>query len=71
MKKTNSPAPVSYKFKDKIAKKLAIGDRLQSKTGKVLTVSLIVPKEHRVIVLFDGDMEIDFEPYHRLLVIDE
>ena len=67
MKKTKQ---VEFNFIDKIAKKLAVGDRLQSKTGKVLTVTLVLPKENRVIVLFDGDMEIDFDPYHRLQVVD-
>lgn len=71
MKKPAAVAkPVSYTFKEKIAKKLTIGDQLQSKTGRVLTVSLVVPKERRVIILFDGDMEIDFDPYQRLLIID-
>lgn len=61
----------TYTFTEKAVKRLVIGDRVQSKSGKVLTVSLVVQKENRTIVLFDGDMEIDFDPYFQIKVINE
>ena len=54
---------------DKIAKNLVIGDRVLSASGNKLLVSMITRKENRTIVLFDGDMEIDFDPYQRLSVV--
>lgn len=60
-----------HKFIHKAAKRLVVGDRLLSKTGKIFVVTLVVQKMHRTIVLFDGDMEIDFESYHQLQVMDD
>ena len=54
---------------DKIAKNLVIGDRVLSASGNKLLVSMITRKENRTIVLFDGDMEVDFDPYQRLSVV--
>lgn len=58
------------KTAQKIAKNLVIGDRVLSATGNNLLVTMVVRKENRTIVLFDGDMEIDFEPYQRLNVLE-
>jgi len=55
---------------DKIAKKLVIGDKVLSASGKTLTVTLVLNKSIRTIVLFDGDMEVDFDPYQRLPVVN-
>jgi len=55
--------------KEQIAKRLAIGDRVLSSSGKILIVSLVVNKGNRIIVLFDGDMEVDFEPYFQIKVV--
>ncbi len=58
-------------YVEKAVKRLVVGDKVLSASGKTLTVSLIVPKENRTIVLFDGDMEIDFDPYFQIKVINE
>ena len=55
---------------EKIAKSLVIGDRVLSASGNSLLVTMIIRKENRAIVLFDGDMEVDFEPYQRLNVLE-
>jgi hypothetical protein len=55
--------------KEQIAKRLVIGDRVLSSSGKILIVSLVVNKGNRIIVLFDGDMEVDFEPYFQIKVV--
>jgi hypothetical protein len=55
--------------KEQIAKRLVIGDRVLSSSGKILIVSLVVDKGNRIIVLFDGDMEVDFEPYFQIKVV--
>lgn len=57
-------------YVEKIVKRLVIGDKVLSASGKLLTVSLVVPKANRTIVLFDGDMEIDFDPYMQIKVLD-
>ena len=51
--------------KEQIIKRLNVGDRVLSASGKLLTVSLVVHKANRTIIIFDGDMEIDFDPYFR------
>ena len=56
---------------EKIAKRLVIGDRVLSASGKKLLVTLVFQKENRTIVMFDGDMEVDFDPYMRLKVVDK
>lgn len=53
---------------EKIAKNLVVGDRVLSVTGNKLLVTMVIRKENRTIVLFDGDMEVDFDPYQRLNV---
>ena len=55
--------------KEQIVKRLVIGDRVLSSTGKILTVSLVVNKANRTIILFDGDMEVDFDPYLQIKVV--
>jgi len=55
---------------EKIAKHLVVGDRVLSASGKKLLVSLVIQKENRTIVMFDGDMEVDFERYTRVKVVD-
>ena len=55
--------------KEQIAKRLVIGDRVLSASGKILTVSLVVNKANRTIILFDGDMEVDFDPYFQIKVV--
>ena len=55
---------------EKIAKRLVVGDQVLSTSGKKLLVSLVVQKENRTIVMFDGDMEVDFDPYMRLKIIE-
>ena len=52
-------------YTDKIAKRLEIGDVVVSSTGKKLTVTKTIQKENKTIILFDDDMEIDFDPYFR------
>lgn len=56
---------------EKAVKRLVIGDKVLSASGNMLTVSLVIQKENRTIVLFDGDMEIDFDPYFRIKVLDK
>ena len=55
--------------KEQAVKRLVIGDKVLSASGKILTVSLVVNKGNRTIVLFDGDMEVDFEPYFQIRVV--
>ena len=52
-------------YTDKIAKRLEIGDVVVSSTGKKLTVTKTIQKANKTIILFDDDMEIDFDPYFR------
>lgn len=52
-----------YKTVEKITKKLVIGDRVLSSSGKILIVSLVIQKANKTIIIFDGDMEVDFDPY--------
>jgi hypothetical protein len=52
-------------YTDKIAKKLEVGDVVVSSTGKKLTVTKTLQKANKTIILFDDDMEIDFDPYFR------
>jgi len=52
--------------KEQIIKRLNVGDRVLSASGKLLTVSLVAHKANRTIIIFDGDMEIDFDPYFRV-----
>jgi hypothetical protein len=55
--------------KEQAAKRLVIGDRVLSASGKILMVSLVVNKSNRTIILFDGDMEVDFDPYFQIRVV--
>jgi preprotein translocase subunit YajC len=61
----------TQKYTEKIIKRLVIGDKVLSSSGKLLTVSLIVQKSNRTIIIFDGDMEVDFDPYLQVKVVDE
>lgn len=54
---------------EKAAKRLVIGDKVLSASGKTLTVSLVVNKGNKTIILFDGDMEVDVDPYLQLKVL--
>lgn len=58
-------------YVEKAAKRLVIGDKVLSASGKILTVSLVVLKANKTIILFDGDMEVDFDPYFQLKVSKE
>ena len=58
------------KTSEKIAKRLVVGDRVLSASGKKLLVTLVIQKENRTIVMFDGDMEVDFDPYMRLKIVE-
>ncbi len=51
---------------DKIAKRLEVGDVVISSTGKKMKVTTVIQKANRTVVLFDEDMEIDFDPYFRI-----
>jgi len=54
---------------EKAAKRLVVGDKVLSASGKTLTVSLIINKENKTIILFDGDMEVDVDPHLQLKVL--
>lgn len=60
---------ITQKNTEKAVRRLTVGDKVISSTGKILTVSKLILKENRAIVLFDGDMEIDFDPYFQIKVI--
>lgn len=66
---SSKTAKKTAEVSEKIAKNLVIGDRVLSASGNKLLVTMIVRKENRTIVLFDGDMEVDFDPYQRLTTI--
>jgi hypothetical protein len=51
---------------DKIAKRLEVGDIVISSTKKKLKVTHVLHKANRTIILFDDDMEVDFDPYFRI-----
>jgi hypothetical protein len=53
-------------YTEKIAKRLEIGDIVVSSSGKKLKVTHVLLKANRTIVLFDDDMEVDFDPYTRI-----
>jgi hypothetical protein len=57
-------------YVEKVAKRLVIGDKVLSASGKILTVSLVVLKANRTIVIFDGDMEVDVDPYLQVKVVE-
>ena len=56
------------KYIEKATRNLVRGDEILSVSGKKLKVTNVIQKENRTIILFDGDMEIDFDPYFRLNV---
>lgn len=58
-------AKAKTEYTDKIAKRLEIGDIVVSSTGRKLKVTKTIQKENKTIILFDDDMEIDFDPYFR------
>lgn len=64
--KTTKPV----KTTQKIVKRLVVGDRVLSATGKQLLVSMVIQKENRTIIMFDGDMEIDFDPYLQVNIVE-
>lgn len=63
------PKAKTNEYKEEIIKRLKIGDKVLSASGKHLTVSLVVQKQNRTIIIFDGDMEIDFDPYFRVKLL--
>lgn len=79
MKKKNSPQlkilsnkqymTKTKNYVSKAAKQLVVGDKVLSASGKTLTVSLIVNKENKTIIIFDGDMEVDVDPYLQVKVV--
>lgn len=60
----------NIKLNIKAAKNLVKGDKMKSSTGKIFTVSKIKVGEIRTIVIFDGDIEIDFANYEQLTIIN-
>lgn len=54
---------------DTSAIRLKKGDAILSKTGRRFFVTKVEIKTNKVIILFDGDMEIDFAPYDCLPLI--
>ena len=56
---------------EKAAKRLAKGDGVLSTSGKILTVSRVIQKENRTIVLFNGDLEVDFNPYFQVKIVEK
>lgn len=54
---------------EKAARRLVIGDKVLSASGKTLIVSLVVNNGNKTIILFDGDMEVDVDPYLQLKVL--
>ncbi len=50
------------------AKNLLVNDILTSSTGKKMKVSKVSIALNRTTVLFDGDLEIDFENYYQLKI---
>jgi preprotein translocase subunit YajC len=67
MAKTTIKKEVQYT--EEIIKRLKIGDEVLSSSGKILTVSLVVHKANKTIILFDGDMEVDFDPYLQVKLV--
>lgn len=67
---SKTKANPEIKHVEKIVKRLVIGDKVVSASGKLLTVSLVVSKANRTIIIFDGDMEVDFDPYMRIKVAE-
>jgi preprotein translocase subunit YajC len=57
------------KYVEQAAKRLKVGDEVLSASGKILTVSLVVNKANKTIVLFDGDMEVDLDPYLQVKLV--
>lgn len=53
----------------KTAKRLVSGDKVLSATGRILVVSKIIQKENKTVIIFDGDMEIDVDPYIQMNVV--
>ena len=53
------------------ARNLKPGNQLKSASGAILTVTSVKVTENRAIVLFNGDMEIDFAPYEQLNVLEK
>lgn len=67
MSKSNIQKEV--KCVEQIAKRLKVGDEVLSSSGKILTVSLVVNKTNKTIIIFDGDMEVDLDPYLRVKLV--
>lgn len=66
---TKSNTQKEVKCVEQIAKRLNVGDEVLSSSGKILTVSLVVNKTNKTIIIFDGDMEVDLDPYLRVKLV--
>jgi hypothetical protein len=53
------------------AKDLKIGDKILSSTGKSYKITNLIETNNRIIVLLDGDMEIDFKLYTEIVILTE
>lgn len=53
------------------ARHLKAGQRVLSSSGKILTVTKTIQKENKTVILFDGDMEVDFDPYLGIKTVDK
>lgn len=53
------------------AKDLKAGDQVKSITGNILTVSKVDKTNNKVIVIFDGDLEIDFGHYNEVTIVSK
>lgn len=56
---------------EKAVRRLDAGDKVLSASGNTLTVTNVIIKENRAIVLFDGDMEVDMDPYMQVKVVQK
>jgi|LakMenEpi03Aug12_release.lakeMendotaPanAssembly.Ray.scaffolds.fasta_scaffold609763_3 hypothetical protein len=56
---------------EKAVRRLESGDKVLSASGNTLTVTNVIIKENRAVVLFDGDREVDMDPYMQVKVIEK
>lgn len=56
---------------EKAVRRLDAGDKVLSASGNTLTVTNVIIKENRAIVLFDGDMEVDMDAYMQVKVVQK
>lgn len=65
MSDNTSPAVVD-RF-DAYAYQLSVGDEIKSARGTTMTVTGVSKTSNRVVVLFDGDREIDFAHHDKIV----